>query len=36
MSAEMDINDFVDIRKKAEDFARNRKEKKEGTSVMTY
>lgn len=28
MSAEMEINDFVDIRKKAENFARNIKEKK--------
>lgn len=31
MSAEMGRNDFVDIRKKAENFARNIKEKKEGT-----
>lgn len=31
MSAEMGRNDFVDIRKKAENFARNIKEKREGT-----
>ena len=31
MSAEMGINDFADIRKKAENFARNAKERKEGT-----
>lgn len=31
MSAEMSMNDFVDIRKKAENMARNLREKKDGT-----
>lgn len=31
MSAEMGLNDFIDIRKKAESFARSNKDKKEGT-----
>ena len=35
MSGEMGLNDFADIRKKAEQFARNIKEKTEGTREIT-